>query len=43
MKKNAELEGRIEMLSVESETAIKDRAKYQRELGALKSQLLVIY
>ncbi|KAF6021807.1 GOLGA3 [Bugula neritina] len=41
MKKNAELEGRIEMLSVESETAIKDRAKYQRELGALKSQLLL--
>mgnify|MGYP001802016560 FL=1 len=41
LKQNALLEGKVEMLSMEAETAIKERAQCQTELGALKSQLKV--
>ena len=41
LKQNALLEGKVEMLSMEAETAIKERAQCLSELGALKSQLKV--
>mgnify|MGYP001792336295 CR=1 FL=1 len=41
MKLNAQLEGKLEVLSVEAEAAIKERAKYSSELGVLRSQLQV--
>lgn len=40
-KRNAQLEGRVEVLSSEADTAIKERSKYQSELGALTSKLQV--
>lgn len=42
LKSNALLEGKVEMLSLEAETAIKERSQYQSELGALKSKLKVL-
>ena len=41
LKQNALLEGKVEMLSMEAEAAIKERAQCQSELGAVKSQLKV--
>ncbi|XP_067935057.1 golgin subfamily A member 3-like [Watersipora subatra] len=38
-KLTAQLEGRVEVLSSEAEVAIKERAKYQSELGILSSKL----